>query len=183
MKMDSSTGLALERAGYWARQLEPNKDEGILQQLYEQCIDYSYLIDGHPPSPSAASEEFLAVPEGKTLHDKLMIGFFDACNILVGLIEGIRHYPNDGTWWVGLMMLAPQQRGKGNGSEFYRAFERWASVHGAQQVSLSVVEENEQGFRFWKKVGFEVIRKTPPRQFGNKTHALYVMSRTVDATN
>lgn len=181
MKMDSLTGSVLELSGYWARQLEPNKDEGILQQLYEQCTDYSCLIDGHPPSPSAASEEFLAVPEGKTLQDKFMIGLFDACNNLVGLIEGIRYYPDDSTWWVGLMMLAPSQRGEGNGSEFYRAFERWASAHGAQQVSLSVVEENEQGFRFWQKVGFEVTRLTPPRQFGNKTHALYVMRRNVDA--
>lgn len=81
------------------------------------------------------------------------------------------------------MMLAPEQRGKGLGSEFYKSFERWVSACGAQQVMLSVVEANEQGFCFWKKIGFEVTRKTPPRQFGNKTHVLYVMKRAIDVTN
>ena len=180
MNMNSSTGFSLELADYLVRQLEPN-DEKILQKLYEQCADYAYLVDGQEPSPSAAREEFLAVPEGKTLQDKFMFGLFDIRNVLVGLIESIRHYPDDRSWWVGLMMLAPEQRGKGLGSEFYRAFERWVSAHGAQQVMLAVVEENEPGFRFWQKIGFEVTRKTPPRQFGNKTHALYVMKRSVNA--
>lgn len=182
MSMDSSISFVLERADYSARRLEPNEAE-VLQRLYEQCADYADLVDGHPPSPFAAREEFLAVPEGKTLQDKFMFGLFDARNILVGLIEAIRHYPDDQTWWVGLMMLAPQQRGKGVGSEFYRGFEHWVLGHGAQQVMLSVVEENEQGFSFWKKIGFEVTRKTPPKQFANKTHRLYVMRRTVDATD
>lgn len=79
------------------------------------------------------------------------------------------------------MMLAPEQRGKGFGSEFYKAFERWVSAHGAQQVMLSIVEENEPGFRLRKKIGFEATPKTLPRHFPNKTHALYVMQRSVNA--
>ncbi|NMG09834.1 GNAT family N-acetyltransferase [Brasilonema sp. UFV-L1] len=181
MSINSSTDFALE-AGYSARRLEPN-DEEVLQQLYEQCTDFANLTEGHPPSPSAAHEEFLAVPEGKTLQDKFMFGFFDVHNVLVGLIEAIRHYPDDRSWWVGLMMLAPQERGKGLGSKFYKAFERWVSAQKAQQVMLAVIEENEQGFLFWKKIGFEVTRKTPPRQFGKKTHMLYVMTKTVEVSD
>ncbi|MBW4631181.1 MAG: hypothetical protein KME30_04550 [Iphinoe sp. HA4291-MV1] len=52
-----------------------------------------------------------------------------------------------------------------------------------QSLPVAIIEENEQGFLFWKKIGFEVTRKTPPRQFGNKTHTLYVMRRTVEATD
>jgi hypothetical protein len=32
------------------------------------CTDFAYLTDGHPTSSTAAREEFLAVPEGKTLR-------------------------------------------------------------------------------------------------------------------
>lgn len=179
--MDSATGLELALANYWVRRLEPN-DEDVLQQLYEQCADYAYLVDGHLPPPTAAREEFLAVPEGKTLQDKFMFGLFDTRNVLVGLIEAIQHYPDDRSWWVGLMMIAPQQRGRGLGSDFYKAFERWVLAQGAQQVMLSVVEENEQGYHFWQKIGFDVIRKAPPKQFGNKTHVRYVMRRAVVAS-
>ena len=77
-------------------------------------------------------------------------------------------------------MLSPEQRGQGLGSEFYQAFENWVSAQGVKQVSLSVVEANELSLQFWKSLEFKVIRKTEPRQFGNKTYAVYVMSRAVE---
>jgi ribosomal protein S18 acetylase RimI-like enzyme len=129
-----------------------------------------------------SSDEFDAVPDGKTTQDKYIFGLFDPQNDLLGMIESIRHYPDNQTWWLGLMMLSPEQRGQGLGSEFYQAFEKWVSVQEIKKVSLSVVEANDLGLKFWKSLGFEVIRKTEPRQFGNKTHAVYVMSRTVATT-
>lgn len=144
LTMDNSTGFMLELAGYSAKRLEP-EDEEVLQRLYEQCTQFAYLTDGYPPPPSAARDEFFAIPEGKTLQDKFIFGLFDVSNALLGMLEAIRHYPNDESWWVGLMMLAPQQRGKGLGSEFYRAFDHWVAAQGARQVLLSVIEENELG--------------------------------------
>lgn len=79
-------------------------------------------------------------------------------------------------------MLIPAQRGQGLGSEFYQAFENWASAQGITQVSLCVIEANQPGLQFWKSLGFEIIRKTEPRRFGNKTHAVYVMSRAVESS-
>ncbi len=150
-----------------------------MQTLYDRCTDFALLTDGQPPSPTAALEEFDALPPGKTQDDKYILGLFDLQNNLLGIIESIRHYPDDRTWWLGLMMLSPDRRGQGLGSEFYRAFENWVTIQGVKQVSLSVIEANELGLRFWKSLGFEIIRQTEPRQFGNKTHNLYVMSRTV----
>jgi RimJ/RimL family protein N-acetyltransferase len=179
VSMDESTIFSLELPAYSAKRLVP-EDAEILQQLYEQCTEFALFTDGQPPSPTAAREEFDAVPEGKTTHDKYIFGLFDPNDSLVGMIESIRYYPDHKTWWLGLMMLAPEQRGKGLGSEFYRAFERWVSSQGVPRISLSAIEANESGLQFWKKMGFEVIRKTPPRQFGTKMHELYVLSRAVD---
>ena len=102
MSMDNSTGFVLERVNYSARPLKLT-DAEVLQQVYEQCADYAELVDGHPPSSSAAREEFSAVPEGKTLEDKFMFGLFSPANDLVGLLEGNRHYPEEQTWWIGLI--------------------------------------------------------------------------------
>ncbi|OKH55848.1 GNAT family N-acetyltransferase [Calothrix sp. HK-06] len=176
--MDNLKSFALEPSGYWVKFLEL-EDAEILQQLYEQCSDYAFLTDGAPPSPTAARDEFFDLPEGKTTQDKYIFGLFDARNILLGMIESIRHYPDNQTWWLGLMMLAPQLRSKGFGSNFYKAFEHWVSAQGVQQISLCAIEANEAGLRFWKKMGFEIVRKTPPKKFVIHTHALYVMSRTV----
>jgi GNAT superfamily N-acetyltransferase len=179
--VNNSARFALNRPGYSAKLLKP-EDAAVLQSLYEQCTEFAFLTDGQPPSPTAARDEFDAVPDGKTTQDKYIFGLFDPQNDLLGMIESIRHYPDNQTWWLGLMMLSPEQRGHGLGSEFYQAFENWVSVQAIKQVSLSVVEANDLGLKFWKSLGFEVIRKTEPRQFGNKTHAVYVMSRAVATT-
>jgi ribosomal protein S18 acetylase RimI-like enzyme len=179
--MKNLASFALNHPRYSAKLLKP-EDAVVLQSLYEQCTEFALLTDGQPPSPTAARDEFDAVPDGKTTQDKYIFGLFDPQNDLLGMIESIRHYPDNQTWWLGLIMLSPEQRGQGLGSEFYQAFENWVSVQGVKQISLSVVEANELGLQFWKSLGFEVIRKTEPRQFGNKIHAVYVMSRPVAAT-
>ncbi|MDJ0637027.1 MAG: hypothetical protein QNJ34_27875 [Xenococcaceae cyanobacterium MO_188.B29] len=75
------------------------EDAERLQKLYEKCADYNYLVEGKPPSPNAAREEFLAVPEGKSLCDKFMFGIVDSQGEIIGLIESIRGYPDEQTWW------------------------------------------------------------------------------------
>ena len=94
--------------GYSVESLEL-RDAQQLQKLYEKCADFANLVDGQPPSPTAAREEFLAVPEGKSLCDKFMFGLFDPQHELIGLIESIRGYPDEQTWWVGLVMLGDFQ--------------------------------------------------------------------------
>lgn len=178
--MNELTGFVLNRPGYSAKLLKP-EDAVVLQSLYEQCTEFALLIDGQPPSPTAARDEFDAMPDGKTTEDKYILGLFNPQDALVGMIESLRHYPDNQTWWIGLMMLSPEQRGQGLGSEFYQAFENWVSVQGVKQVSLSVVKANELGLQFWKSLGFEFVRKTESRQFGNKTHTVYVMSRPIAA--
>jgi GNAT superfamily N-acetyltransferase len=179
--MNDSVNLVLNRPGYSVKLLKP-ENVGMLQNLYEQCTEFALLTDGQPPSSTAARDEFDAVPDGKTTEDKYILGLFDPKSELIGMIESLRHYPDNQTWWIGLMMLSPEQRGQGLGSEFYQAFEDWVSTQAVKQVSLSVVEVNKVGLQFWKSLGFEVIRKTEPRQFGNKTHAVYVMRRAVATT-
>ncbi|WP_445633675.1 N-acetyltransferase [Nostoc sp. DSM 114161] len=179
--MDNLNKLILHNAAHIATRLDPS-DEKILQHLFEQCTDYAIMTDGHPPLPSAAAEEFLALPEGKTIEDKFIFGLFTPDDNLIGMLESIRHYPDNKSWWIGLMMLAPEHRTKGLGSQFYQAYESWVAQQQAQYVFLAVLEENQLGFAFWQKQGFEVIRIAPPQQFGNKLHQRYVLRREVANT-
>ena len=156
-------------------------DAGPLQRLYERCDDYAWLMEGVPPPPNAALEEFDAVPEGRTIRDKFMVGLFHRDGPVVGMIEGLRRYPDEVTWWLGLMMLAPEHRGEGVGRWFYEAFERWVMDQGVRRIELTVVEENARGFRFWRRQGFHEVGSRVPKRFGNKQHRVIFMRRTVAA--
>ncbi|MBE9039959.1 N-acetyltransferase [Oscillatoriales cyanobacterium LEGE 11467] len=175
--MDNSAQFSVGR-NYSIQQLLP-EDADVLQVLYDRCTDFFLFSDGLAPSPTAAREEFETPPDGKTPQDLYVFGLFDRDNILVGVIESVRHYPDDRTWWIGLMAIAPEYRGKGLGKDFYTAFEGWVSAQGISQISLAVFATNEMGLRFWQRMGFEIDRKTPPQQFGIKTHERYILRRRV----
>jgi RimJ/RimL family protein N-acetyltransferase len=136
-------------------------------------------MEGGSPSPTAALDEFTAIPEGKSLDDKYMLGIFDAQDELIGLIEGMRNYPEDGSWWVGLIMLAPAHRCKGLLYPLARGFEQWVAMQGMNYVMGSVVEANRKVLRLWQQMGFEVIHQVEREQLNPKSHSLYVIRRKV----
>ena len=172
--------MKVDMQSYSVELLTP-KDADVLQGLYERCTDYARLMDGAPPSPSAARDEFLALPEGTGVEDKFMFGLF--CDEdLVGLLESVRRYPDEKTWWLGLLLLEPGLRGRGVGAAFYETFERFGGEQGLAQTMLSVAEENVRGLRFWRSLGFEAVRSTEPRSSGGKKHIFTVMRRDVGST-
>jgi len=112
-----------------ARVLAPGADEPRVQRLCEACRDYYELNAGTPPSASAARDLFTAGPPSARPEDKLVLGVFEAPGDgsvrggrLVGLIEGFRGYPEAGAWWLGLVLLHPDERGRGLGAALVEAF-------------------------------------------------------------
>jgi len=61
-------------------------------------------------------------------------------------------------WWIGHLIVAPEQRGKGFGSRMVRLLLREAfDGIGANRVSLIVFPENKAAIRCYRSVGFREI--------------------------
>ena len=176
--MNSSLKFPSTRSGYLVRRLVP-EDADLLQPLYEQCSAFFELTNGVPPAQTAARDEFDDVPDGKTPDDIYIFGLFDARDALVGAIAAVRHYPDEQTWWLGLMLLAPAQRRQGRGTDFYQAFEHWVATQGSDHISLIAIETNQSGRQFWQQMGFEVTRTIASKQFKRKVHRVYGFSRRI----
>lgn len=154
-------------------------DVSDVQALFDQCADFFVMTDGAPAAPNAAQAEFADVPEGKTPDDVRAFGLIDHSDRLVGTIIGVQGYPDAQTGWIGLMLLAPDQRQQGLGTVFYQAFEQWAAAQGYVYLSLCAIAPNTAGRRFWQQQGFDLMRKTEPRTYGVKTHEGYVYRRAI----
>jgi GNAT superfamily N-acetyltransferase len=165
-------------AGYHIAQIQ-EPDLGELQALLESCSDYSLMVAGHPPDPSDAASLMLECPPGKILADKFVIGISVEKKGLVGVLDAVREYPTQGDWWLGLLLLAPSQRNQGLGKRIYQAFEHWVGQQGTRRVFLGVLEENQKAYQFWQRMGFELIEKRPPTQFGNLNHVVLTMARNL----
>jgi ribosomal protein S18 acetylase RimI-like enzyme len=163
---------------YLIGRLKPEHTEA-LQRLLEQCADYAMLVEGEAVSPSAAQDLFNEAPPGRSLSDKFLYGVWDRKGNIVGVLEGMRHYPDETTWWIGLLLLAPQARGCGLGRKLVEGFTETVRSEQGGAVMLGVVEDNQAAYRFWLKLGFEPVRQTEPRPFGKKVQTVHVMRRNL----
>ena len=155
------------------------EDIAAIQEVYDKCLDYMLLVDGHAADPNAVVEEFQAVPPGKTNDDKLVFGITESQKGIVGLLDILRWYPDNTTWWIDTLLFIPESRSKSLGEKVIEGFVDYVRASGAQGIMLGVVEENVRAYRFWSKMGFEFVRETEPRQFGNKMQRLKIMRRNL----
>jgi ribosomal protein S18 acetylase RimI-like enzyme len=176
--MTETQVFQVDDSDYIVCRLQPEHTEP-LQRLFDQCADYAMIVDGESVSPTAAEEIFHSVPAGRSLSDKFLYGFFNRKGDIVGVLEGIRHYPNDKTWWIGLLMLAPEVRGHGLGRKLIQGFSEYMRSEQGMSIMLGVVEDNRAAYRFWQQLGFEFVRETEPRPFGKKIQTVYVMQKNL----
>ena len=73
---------------------------------------------------------------------------------LAGVVDLVRDFPENGVWMLGLMLLAPGERGNGLGRAAHAELVQWAKALGAKSVRIGVIEENRDGARFWDSLGY-----------------------------
>jgi GNAT superfamily N-acetyltransferase len=151
-------------------------DTPALQNLLERCADFSLLVEGEPPTAHAAQDMLADLPPGKSLEDKFLLGIFRE-NILLGVLDAVRGYPQEGVWWISLLLLDPAQRGRGAGEKALNTVAALAGEQGARALMLGVVEENVRGLQFWQRMGFKLVEIRPPSLFGRKQQVVRVMSK------
>ena len=101
---------------YIVRELSKNDVEAI----YELCAGNEQFYRYHPPFVTRESilGDLKDLPPGKTLEDKLFVGFYDN-DILIAVMDLILGFPNKETAFIGLFMMNMAYQGRGismNGS-------------------------------------------------------------------
>jgi GNAT superfamily N-acetyltransferase len=173
--------LGLVLGGYRVVRLH-REHAAEVQSLYERCSDYHELQEGTPTRPTAGVDELSALPPGKDLADKYAVGIYSDAGELIGYCDLIRDFPRPGEWWLGLLMLAPQERASGLGSRIYQRAARWAAARGAHAIGLGVLEANQQAQRFWAKQGFEEVRREPYTSDSGHQSRVLIMRHRLTAT-
>jgi ribosomal protein S18 acetylase RimI-like enzyme len=151
-------------------------DAAAIQGLIERCADYVQLVSGQPPQPNDGEELLTDRPPNKSLEGKIVLGLFDEHDRLIGVLDAVRDYPEAAEWYIGLLMIDPDHRRHGLGTDVYRAFERWAANLGARAIRLGVFQQNEQAQRFWQRMGFEEVERRS-QHFGELDNIVIIMRR------
>jgi ribosomal protein S18 acetylase RimI-like enzyme len=128
------------------------------------------------------SRKFRCYTKNVLITCSFVFGIVNRQNDIVGLLDVVRSYPEQTVWWIGLFLFIPEIRSQGIGQKVLEGFAKYVRVNGGQAIMLGVVEENKRAYKFWKMAGFEFVRTTEPRQFGNKTQTVSIMRWNLQAT-
>lgn len=121
--------------------------------FYERVEEY-LALEEQPPTPMEAAVDLLdGVPPGVSHECKFVLGLLSGGE-LVGLLDVVQGYPTLETYFVGLMVLRPDQRGHGLGELVLEALERWVRSRGGEALRLAVLMNNPRGQAFWRRCGF-----------------------------
>ena len=130
-----------------------------IEILNLKCSDYYILHDGVLPSKKEALEIFKSLPPGKNYEDKFVLGIYKYVNELIGIIDIVKNFPVNGEWMLGLLLIEPEERGKGLGKLIHEALVQLAITLGAKSFRIGVIEDNHKGKKFWSEMGYIKIKE------------------------
>lgn len=148
-------------------------DADTIQDLYVRCTAFVELVEGRPPAADEGLDLLHAKPPGVKDENKLVFGIFEDGQ-MIGALDILRGYPDPGVWYLGLLMLSPDTRGRGLGAQAYSATRQWVEACGGKAVRLVVQAQNDAALRFWERQGFVVIGATTQNLAG-RTNEVFRM--------
>jgi GNAT superfamily N-acetyltransferase len=158
--------------------MAPEDDAPRLQRFFEANPEYFHAVNGEPPAPDVAREEFAALPpDGWAFEKKWLLGFEDRGGALIAMADVISGLFVPQVWHLGLFIVAKSYEGKGLAPALCRGLEEWMRSGGARWSRLGVVEGNARAERFWQKLGYLEVRKRPGMKMGRNTNTVRVMAK------
>lgn len=155
-------------AGYELKRL-PATDAQLLQNLYDRCSEFVSLVQGHPPTGREGVDLMQAVPEGPPTDNKFVFGIYRD-EEMVGAIDVLRDYPTPAVWYLGLLLVAPDERGRGLGALILEALRQWIAAEAGDAIRLVVQSQNLGALRFWTREGFVEIDPPPSSRPAHEVH-------------
>ena len=149
-----------------------NREE--IKDLYDLCSDYHIMCSGK----NATYEDIDSIFEyndKKTSDNSLTLGIYNKDDLLIGMVDLFKNYPDDKTWMIGLLLLSPNERNKKLGEIVHEEVKKYALTQGADTFRIGVLEQNISGLKFWKSLEYQQVKSTTIN-IGGKDSNLNILS-------
>jgi GNAT superfamily N-acetyltransferase len=148
--------------------------------MFEADPAYFELAHGRLPGPEEVEDLVAALPpDGDRPYRDKFLFTLQADGRPCGVIDLIRGYPEASTWYLGLLYLARERRGRGHGRRLLRALFVWVAAQGGKAVRLAVVEGNAPARWLYATEGFVCRAVREPNAALNRSRRLLVLERPV----
>ncbi|MDB4213859.1 GNAT family N-acetyltransferase [Octadecabacter sp.] len=140
-------------------------------RLFDRTADYVMLEHGRLPDADIVDGFFDDRPSCVAAKDSLHFGLLEDQN-LIGIAGMLFGFPDKTDAYIGLMVLAPEARGHGNGAQLLSHLTGVARARGAQRQLVAVLDANPKGRAFWDREGFVLETSFPPSDDSHTRHRL-----------
>lgn len=134
-------------------------DLPALIHLCVRCSDFFELVEGRPATRETA-EEILGPLDPAYAPGVNHVWGIKRRGALIAVADLLDGYPAAGDWNIGLLLIDPEHRRQGVGSQFCKALMSWIASHGGSTVRLIVQQQNPGARSFWERQGFVVERES-----------------------
>ena len=122
--------------------------------LTRRAADYSQTYDGGLPSLDDLVADMGTTPPGTSLDNKVLVGVFRG-TALIAYLDLLIGFPDEATWYLGLLLIAESERGHGLGQAIVAAVDHAAATAEIERLMIEVYDANSAGRRFWTRQGFQ----------------------------
>lgn len=150
-----------------------------LQDLFRRCTDYYELEEGESTVADAAEHLLLNKPSSLAPEDKIVLGLYSETGLLVAICDLLRNYPSAGEWWIGLLMIDPEYRSAGLGTQILQEVISLANTEQATALWVAPLVQNPKAQRFWERHGFVEQRTTQTTTRSGRTNTVVVRKRVL----
>ena len=147
-------------------------------KIYDTNQDYFKISMNGKPSMKSVIEDKNEVPPGLNLKNKnyklISLNGRD-----IGIIDYVMNYPDEDSISIGLFMINGNFHRNGYGKEFIEEFIANMRNEGYHRIRLGVLNENRNGFEFWTRMGFIVIKEMFSTIHPERNWKIKVMEKTI----
>ncbi len=147
-QIGNQTALSMRRL------INSEPDRTLINSVIAASDDYSVLVTGAPKQLGDADSTLTDGPPNGLLENKFVLGFFHG-DEMVGFADIYRGWNAPHKAHIGFLLLSPQHRGRGVGSQALAHItalaKTWISI---DTLRIGVVANNTRGLTFWRKMGF-----------------------------
>jgi ribosomal protein S18 acetylase RimI-like enzyme len=123
------------------------------------------ILEGQRLNESLLREDLSKNPEGRLLIYREEAGRGESDGMLMGTV---RLEPRgDGAWYMGLLMVRPDQQNRQLGRTLLGAAESFARARGARRMRMTVLHVRDTLIAWYERRGYVVSGETEPFPYGD----------------
>lgn len=147
-------------------------------EIYQTNEEYFKISMNGKPSMETIIEDKNNIPPGINLDNK-NFKLISLNGQDIGVIDYLMNYPDEDAVYIGLLLIHGDFHRQGYGKAIIEDFTTNMREKGYSRIRLGVLKQNTNGFQFWTKMGFKVVKEVISTIHPERNWEIKVMEKTI----